>query len=252
MLTIPRLNDAQLSHFDQNGFVVTRSSFNEAETSLIQKWTSELSALPEESGKHWIYKEPSLFDENANIINRIENIRPFHEGFASLAQILKSSVGQLFGEEAILFKDKINYKMPGGDGFKPHQDAQAGWEQYANYFITVMVCIDSASLENGCLQIARRPDAQLVGSEWEPLTETQTATMQFNPIPTEPGDIIYFDSYVPHFSEPNLTNECRRLYFATYNPFAEGDNLNKYFEDKRKSYPPDIDREVGESYVYRV
>ena len=34
-------------------------------------------------------------------------------------------------------EDKINFKMPGGTGFKPHQDSQAGWEVYAKYFINV-------------------------------------------------------------------------------------------------------------------
>ena len=35
-------------------------------------------------------------------------------------------VGELFGEPAVLFKEKINFKMPGGAGFKAHQDQQAG------------------------------------------------------------------------------------------------------------------------------
>jgi len=37
----------------------------------------------------------------------------------------------------VLFKEKVNFKMPGGDGFKPHQDSQAGWDRYADYFVNV-------------------------------------------------------------------------------------------------------------------
>ncbi len=29
---------------------------------------------------------------------------------------LKAPAGQLFGDDAVLFKEKINFKMPGGDG----------------------------------------------------------------------------------------------------------------------------------------
>ncbi len=32
----------------------------------------------------------------------------------------------------MLFKDKINFTLPGGDGFKPHQDQQTGWSASAD------------------------------------------------------------------------------------------------------------------------
>ena len=115
-----------------------------------------------------------------------------------------------------------------------------------------MVCIDAATIENGCLQLAPRPKFELVGNEWEPLTEDDTSLMDFSPYPTEPGDIIYFDSYVPHGSDPNMTTQPRRLYFATYNRLSEGDQMALYYADKRKDFPPDVEREPGKEYVYRV
>ncbi len=45
---------------------------------------------------------------------------------------LRGAVATLFGEPAMLFKDKINFKLPGGDGFKPHQDQQTGWSASAD------------------------------------------------------------------------------------------------------------------------
>ena len=76
--------------------------------------------------------------------------------------------------------------------------------------------------------------------------------MEFVPCPTQPGDIVYFDCYVPHASEPNMTDRTRRLYFATYNRLSDGDHLSQYFADKHANYPPDIEREAGKEYVYRV
>ena len=61
-----------------------------------------------------------------------------------------------------------------------------------------------------------------------------------------------FDAYVPHRSEPNPTNSTRRVYFATYNRASEGDHLERYYADKRRNYPPDIEREAGREYVYKV
>jgi ectoine hydroxylase-related dioxygenase (phytanoyl-CoA dioxygenase family) len=197
-----------------------------------------------------------LLDGKKELINRIENMTPFHDGLFELAGCFIPSIGQLLGEEAALFKDKINFKMSGGEGFEPHQDSQAGWEDYATYFISVMVCIDEATLENGCLELSPRPsplaEAHLVGQEWVPLSEDATADMDFKPYPVQPGDVIYFDSYAPHKSARNLTDTTRRLYFSTYNRLSEGDHLATYYADKRKSFPPDIEREAGKEYVYRV
>ncbi len=36
------------------------------------------------------------------------------------ADKMMAATHQLFGERPVLFKDKINFKLPGGDGFKPH------------------------------------------------------------------------------------------------------------------------------------
>ena len=157
MLRIPKLSEDQVNQFVKDGYVVLPAAFNAVEAAAIQEWTFELSKLPEELGKHWVYHESSLISDNHELINRIENMTPFHEGFQELAECLKNSVGQLFGEKAVLFKDKINFKMPGGDGYKPHQDSQAGWEDYASYFVNVMVSVAAATIENGCLQLARRP-----------------------------------------------------------------------------------------------
>jgi hypothetical protein len=41
------------------------------------------------------------------------------------------------------------------------------------------------------------------------------------------------------------------LYY-TYNRASEGDCLRQYYADKRASYPPDIEREAGREYRYRV
>ena len=256
MLNTIKLSDKQVKIFHDFGFLVFSEAFSSTVAENIREWADEISNLPEEIGKHWVYHEPSLLDEKSDLINRIENMAPFHKGLSILANSFIPSCGQLLGEEAVLFKDKINFKMPGGDGFKPNQDSQAGWEVYARYFINVMVCIDEATLENGCLELANRPaglvDMQLAGKEWAPLSEEETALMDFKAYPTKPGDVIYFDSYAPHKSAHNLTEKSRRLYFSTYNRLSEGDHLETYYADKRKSFPPDVEREVDKNYVYRV
>jgi ectoine hydroxylase-related dioxygenase (phytanoyl-CoA dioxygenase family) len=252
MLTIPTLTDNQIKDFKRDGFVVVSGNFNEDEVFRIQAWTTELAEIPEVSGKQWVYHENSKLDPDIKLINRIEYISPFHAGFAELNTALKSPMSQLLGDEAVLFKEKVNFKMPGGDGFKPHQDSQAGWEDYADFFISVMLCIDEATIENGCLQLVTGYQNRGLYREWEPLTEEDMANMEFKYHPTKPGDLVFFDCYVPHASEPNLSNKTRRMYFATYNKLSAGDHLEQYYADKHKSFPPDIDRVPGKEYIFRV
>jgi hypothetical protein len=248
----PRLTDAQISTYHADGFVLVPAAFDLATMATIAGWAEELASWPEEPGRHWVYHETSQLDPDRRLIARIENIAPFHAGFAALAEALAPSVGKLLGEPAVLFKEKINFKMPGGGGFKPHQDSQAGWEAYAKRLITVIVCIDEATVENGCLKVAPGQHQRGLFRAWEPLTEADLADMTFVDCPTKPGDLLYLDSYAPHASEPNLTNRIRRLHLITYNGQSDGDQMARYYADKRKNYPPDIERLAGKEYVYRV
>ena len=61
-----------------------------------------------------------------DLVGRIENILPFHAGIKELTEAPGVSVRQLLDENASLFKEKFNFNMPDGGGFKPHQDSQAG------------------------------------------------------------------------------------------------------------------------------
>ena len=189
------------------------------------------------------------------MLNRLENYAPYHDGFGSLfrAGKLYDAISQLLGERAVLFKDKINFKLPGGGGFDFHQDQQAGWGTYADFFLTAMVSIDEATTRNGCLEIAGgQHDRGLVHAEWEPLSEADIKDMAFIKCETKPGDAMFFDSFTPHGSKPNLSDTQRRVLYVTYNRASDGDHLQQYYADKRLSYPPDIERDPDKEYRYRV
>ena len=252
MLTIPKLSEDQLETFHRDGFLVARGLVPGKDRPMLARWADELVAMPEAPGRHWVYWEDSLRDPGKKLISRIENIAPFHVGFADLAEALKVPVGQLLGETAVLFKEKINFKMPGGGGFKPHQDSQAGWDHYADFFLSALVSIDSSDEKNGCLEMAAGHHNRGLFRSWEPLTDADMTGMSFVSCPTKPGDVIFFDCYAPHRSESNLSDSIRRLYYATYNRLSAGDHMTQYYADKHKSYPPDIEREPDKKYVFRV
>jgi 2-aminoethylphosphonate dioxygenase len=241
--------------FKRDGFVIAPALFDDAETRQLSAWADELASRPETPGREMMYFEVSALPVGARILQRIENFCPFHEGFAALCHgdKLLAGASQLFDEPAVLFKDKINYKLPGGGGFKPHQDQQAGWSAYADLFITAMVSIDATTEENGCLELcAGHHTRGLLGDEWTPLTDEDMRSMGARPVPTRAGDAVFFDSYTPHASGPNMTAECRRVLYITYNRRSAGDHRARYYADKRRSFPPDIEREPGRTYTFRV
>lgn len=236
----------------RDGYLLIRGFFDADSITQLMNWTVELEKAPEVSGRHWVYREDSVTTPVRRVIQRIENFCPYHSGFDRLIRhsALARWTSALMGGPVVLFKDKINFKMSGGAGFKAHQDQQAGWSVYAPLFVTAMVSLDAATLENGCLEIAAgRHREGLIGEQWVPLQEQG---LDLQPVPTEPGDVIFFDSFVPHASKPNLTGLPRRILYLTYNLASHGDQRGRYFADKHAAFPPDIDRDGEKTYVFRV
>ncbi len=246
-----KISNEQIQEFKDTGFLVIRNLYNTERMQEITAWTEAVTNYPEVPGKYMMYFEESKLETGKRILSRMEDIAPFHQGFNDLfvSGEIQQICSQLFDDEAVLFKDKINFKMPGGDGFKAHQDVQAGWDRYARLHITALVSIDASTIENGCLEMASGHNKGLIGEAWKPLEED---ALDYTSVTTNPGDAIFFDSFAPHRSGPNMTNEKRRVLYVTYNAAAEGDHRRQYYDDKRLSYPPDIERDADKEYVFRV
>jgi len=248
------LTEQQIEHFQRDGFLVVRAMYKSAEMETISQWTDEVAGSPETPGKYMMYFEASQQDD-ARIISRIENFVPFHAGFGELItrRRMFQAVSELFGEPARLFKDKINFKLPGGDGFREHQDVQAGWDDYASLHITAMIAIDETNAANGSIEMIPGMHQQgVLGEMWAPLTADNTANAPYQAVHCQPGDAVFFDSYAPHRSLPNTTGHARRVLYITFNKASEGDHRVQYYADKRKNYPPDIERDRQRDYAFKV
>ena len=116
-----------------------------------------------------------------------------------------------------------------------------------------MVSIDATTVANGCLEVAPGAhDRGQIGDSWRPLEDGEVSPDAYVAIETAPGDAVFFDSYAPHRSAANETDQARRVLYFTYNRASEGDQLARYYADKRASFPPDIERDPDKEYVFRV
>ena len=248
------LTQEQVKLFERDGYLVVRAMYSREEIQQISRWTDEVASEKEQPGKAMMYFETSRAD-GSRILSRIENFVPYHPGFCQLitGRRMLQAASELLREPAVLFKDKINFKLPGGDGFKAHQDVQAGWSDYAELHITAMVAIDATNELNGSLELLPgHHRAGLLGKMWAPLTDAETADGGYLPVHCQPGDAVFFDSYAPHRSGPNSSDKPRRVLYITYNKASAGDCRTKYYAEKRTNYPPDIERDPNKEYRFKV
>src|SRR3954462_4177995 len=74
----------ELRAFERDGYAVRPGFFSAAEMNEVDRWTRELEEAPEVPGRHWVYREASLKDQDKKVLQRIENFCPFHPDFDRL------------------------------------------------------------------------------------------------------------------------------------------------------------------------
>lgn len=243
------LSGAQLTAWQENGYLKICGWFSAEEIQQIRDSVGRLQALPDTPGKWMKYYEAGA---SGRQLCRIENFIQYDRVMQRLVCDVSTMrlLALLMGEPALLFKEKINFKLPGGNGFTAHQDAPAFTTFDHDYHITMMVSIDASTPENGCLEVVpggHRRGLLTVDPDLTIASELREG-LEWLPVTTEPGDLVLFGSYLPHRSGPNRSSVARRALYATYNKSAGGNVRQRYFEKKRESFPPDVEKVPGKRY----
>ena len=119
------LTNKHLDEFKEKGFFIIRNFFKTKKLKNIKKEIYFL-AKKEKFNKNHIYYENQ---KKSKIIRRIERIT---EDSKSVYKLLNEKrlmliIRSLMKDKFILFKDKLNLKLPGGEGFEPHIDGHFTW-----------------------------------------------------------------------------------------------------------------------------
>ena len=224
----------ELEQWRRNGYLKIPSFLNGAEVVELDSWAREIDSWPADQEKWMHHYEQTVHGVR---LARTEYVIAFHLGISQL--LTKGKVpdvaGQLMGEPAVLFKEKFNYKYPGGGGYSAHQDAPA--YDFGKSHITCAIAIDEATKANGCLYFAAGFHLQgiLPTNEVGCIAETVAKDLDWEPILMQPGDAIYFSSFAPHKSAPNQSDRPRRNLYLTYNALSDGDFREVYYSDKREA-----------------
>ena len=252
---MPILDAVARAHFDRHGWAHLPAFFDAVRRHDLVEWTNEIGAWPETPGKWMRYYERLVGDPATKMLARVENFVPYHAGLAEslTGARVRALLTELLGEPVTLFKDKINFKLPGGAGCDDHQDAPAYVDFGVEHHLTFAVPVDRMTPENGCLEMAMDASARVFlpqkadGS----LQPAVMAGMDVRPLTVELGDALVFDAWVPHRSGPNRSTGPRRAYYLTFNPASAGDHRAAYFARKRRCFPPEYERQPGVDYAAR-
>lgn len=204
-----------------------------AEIRDIQRWVQEVQQWPE-NGDWLHYRE--MTDSGPKLC-RTENFVPFH---TPLREILTTGaiveiVSALMGEQAVLYKEKINYKLMGGAGFLPHQDAPA--YPFIETSISCMIAVDQSTVSNGCLEVVDGEHQELLPmNDRGCIVNDWVATHDWHPVEMEAGDVLFFHSHTPHRSGTNNSQRDRRAIYPTFNAASQGDLRSDYYEEKLRIF----------------
>ncbi len=220
---------AELDHFARTGWLLT-DTLDDDGVAELQRWIDDVATWPDD-GDGWL-QHRELTDHGPALC-RSENLVPFHAGLRALLTTgsLVETAGALLGEPAVLYKEKVNYKLPGGAGYAPHQDAPA--YRFVDVHVSCMVAVDDATVGNGCLEVVSGHHHELLATDDTGCVHPDVvAELRWDPVEVRAGQTLWFHSRTPHRSGPNRSDRPRRALYPTYNAASEGDLRSDYYAQK--------------------
>ena len=248
-LKLTQLTGDQIAQYKRDGYLVLSQAFD---SSFAGLWLDELQAMIAEQGpQRWM----TYFEVNVGG-QQCCRVAHFLEDAPRLKEVLvgnkiMSLVAQCLGAAGILFKEKINLKLAGGQGFGSHQDVPAFDLFGQSQHLTVMVSLDAANERNGCLEVAKVEHCETIlpMNADRTLAQHVVESLTWQSVETEPGDIVIFNSFSPHRSGVNQSLQSRRAIYVTYAKASDGNHRAKYFQQKRALFPADAERRAGRTYA---
>lgn len=219
---------AAAEHFRCHGWVLV-DALDADGVRELGAWVDEITDLGDGTG---VLHYREMTDAGPRVC-RSENFVPFHSGLRGLLThgAMPATASALLATPAVLYKEKINYKVAGGAGYSPHQDAPA--YPFVDTHVSCMLAVDDADAENGCLEVVSDLHHEILPTDATGCIEASVAdALDWHPVPVRAGQALWFHSRTPHRSEPNRSARDRRAVYPTYNASREGDLRADYYAEK--------------------
>jgi hypothetical protein len=228
MVAFASLPESDIEHFKTHGWALT-NDLSEDEVSNLRMWVHEIENW-QENGTFLRHQELTDFGPK---VARIEYFAHLHEPIGALLHtgLMVHRASEFLGEPAVLYKEKINFKLAGGAGWSPHQDAPA--YPFVSTHISCMVAVDDATVDNGCLEVVSGMHSELLPTDDKGCLTTEVVdVLSWEPVELRAGQTLWFHSLTPHRSGDNQSSYDRRALYPTYNAKIEGDLRETYYQKK--------------------
>ena len=249
------LNLNIVSMYQKVGWAVVKNFFKKQDIKIIK--SQILEKISKTKNNDFFYFEKIKNKKKLRRIERISDFSDIAKKTIYSKKILKL-INDVKGKNYDLFKDKLNFKYPGGKGYLPHVDGhffwkdkndktQKGWKKYSSDFVNIVIPLEKSNKENGCLYLASNKHLSRIGNSFNEVAKKMipgTPNIKFkdkkkfkySPVLLDVGDICIFDWKCAHYSENNNSNKSRMIFYATYYKKNRQTNIrDKYYLDKKLS-----------------
>lgn len=242
-----RLSEAERRAWERDGFFVRPAAFSSEELEVLRAAAERVAAaaarIAAAEGRAYEVDGNRYADagdltvqyEHATDAGTLRVVEPFHhldpvfERLVEDPRLVEPMCDLLGAERVALWTDKLNFKRPReGSGFRWHQDSPywAHVSRHLDRLPNVMLALDDADEENGCLRVVR-------GSHRRGLLPGRQGEGVLGPLFTDPrvfdageqvpavmpaGSLLFFSPHTVHGSEPNRSGRARRACVITYQP----------------------------------
>jgi hypothetical protein len=227
--TMPSLSAAQREAYHDQGFLILRGILTSDELAALSAEADQLLGRTDliDTRNLRCRWQPGCGNAGECLFETFDPVIDLGPVCARIARHprLLAALGDLFGEPACLFKDKLIFKPPGAKGYDLHQDYIA-WPNFPRSFTTAAVAIDPCGLDNGCTVVYpgyhRRGCLSPEDGDYHPLTSETIDETTAVPLELQSGDVAVFGCFTPHRSAPNTSGGWRRLLYLSYNAASDG------------------------------
>lgn len=248
MFSAPSLNEQQRSLYEDEGYLVLEGVFGSHEVDELRKEADRVLEIVLGSSILGGRRNPRLdiriLNAHRLVIRKVQPINDLSARFAKLSSDprILGPMGELMGDYPVLMEEKLNYKqridLPDVDlGFLNREDRGDGsegeflvhhdWGYYRHNHYPPETMSSALALDDcagkGPLRVVpgshreevplRRPGSGsgVVDGRWVP-------SRPLLPVELTAGSLVLFHSKLVHDSEPNKTDEPRRLMIYSHYP----------------------------------
>jgi hypothetical protein len=244
------LSQEELDHYQRDGYLIRRQQIASTDLERINEAldVAEIDLIEESLrlGRSYTLGDRPFMDLDHRTLQfefegratssqpQLRVVEPISDYVPAIAELVRhptlvAAVASILKCDALsLWTDKLNFKVGYGGGFDWHQDAPY-WMHDADdvqNMPNVMVALDDAPLESGCLRGIRgshllgalpgkQDGSALAGFYTDPQCFDLASAVHFEMCA---GDALFFDPFLIHGSDQNHTANRRRALIVTYQP----------------------------------